>query len=112
MSARISARKNLGLELEAALFAGGLREAALLLEQHHAEAVEASVAQGLAVLGHVHAEAARAAGTGGQEHELVDDLLVAHALLVAQLDQEFHQVADREVGRVALGAIAELLADA
>jgi hypothetical protein len=92
--------------------ARGLRQAALLLEQHHAEAVESCVPEGLAVLGRVHAEAARTTGAGGQEHEAIDDLFGAHALLVAQVNQHLHQVTDREVRRVTLRAVAELLADA
>ncbi len=104
--------EELGREVDAGLLAGGLREAALLLEEHDAEAVEAGVAQGLAVLGHVHAEAARTAGPGGDEHVAVDDLSGRHALVVAQVGQELHQVAHGEIGRVALAAVAELLAGA
>ena len=58
------------VEREADLFAGGLLEAGLLLEEHDAEAIEAGVAQGFAVLGDVHAEAARAACSRGQEDVL------------------------------------------
>src|SRR5690606_15391807 len=91
---------------------GGLRETALLLEEHHAEAVKARVAERLAVLGRVHAEAAGAAGTGRQKDVFVDDLLGRHALLVAEMDQDLDQVPHREIGRITLPAIAELLADA
>ncbi len=100
------------LELEPALLAGGLGKASLLLEQHHAEAVEARVAQGLPVLRYVHAKAARPARARRQEHELVDDVLGAHPLLVTQVDEVLHEVSDREVRRIALRAVAELLADA
>ena len=55
------------VQLEADVVAGRLLEAAGLLEEHDAEAVEAGVAQRLAVLGDVHAEAARAARAGGEE---------------------------------------------
>ncbi len=99
------------VHLEALLLAGRLLEAALLLEQQHAEAVEAGVAQRLAVLGDVHAEAARAAGAGGQEDVVLDDLLGRDLLIVAQPGQVLDQVADGEVGRVALAAVAELLAE-
>src|SRR5690606_26456786 len=54
---------------------------------------------------------AGAASAGREEDELVDDLLGAHPLLISQVDQELHQVADGEVRRVALGAVSELLAD-
>src|SRR5262249_36239241 len=74
-------------------------------------AVEAGVAQGLAVLGDVHAEAAGAAGAGREEEVLLDDLFARQALLVAQHLEVLHQVADREIRRVALGAVTELLAD-
>ena len=103
--------KNFGFIFEALLLAGGLLEAALLLEQQHAEALEAGVAQRLAVLGDVGAEAAGAAGAGGHEHVVLDDVLDRDLLLVAQPGQVLHQVADGEVGRVALPAVAELLAE-
>ena len=67
-------------EVEVHLQAGfgvGLAQAAGLLEQQHAEAVEPGVAQRQAVFGFVHAEAARAAGAGGEEHVPVDDFLLA-----------------------------------
>ena len=51
-----------------------------LLEQQHAETVEARVAQRQAILGFVHAEAARAAGAGGEEDVAVDDFLLGQAL--------------------------------
>ena len=72
------------VHLEADVLAGGLREAARLLEEHDAEAVEAGVAERLAVLGDVHAEAARAAGAGREEDVVLDDVLGRHAVLVAQ----------------------------
>ena len=65
------------VQLEARLFARRLLEAARLLEEHDAEAVEAGVAERLAVLGDVHAEAARAARARGEEHVVLDDLLGA-----------------------------------
>src|SRR5690606_31641388 len=101
--------EELRLELEPRLLARGLAEPALLLEQHHAEPVEARVAQRLPVLGDVHAEAARPARPGRQEHVVFDDLPGGEALLVAQVDQELYEVADREIGRIALRAVTELL---
>ena len=80
-------------------------------KRHDAEAVEAGVAQRLPVLGDVHAEAARAARAGGEEDVLLDDVLGRHAVLVAQRDEVLHEVADGEVRRVALPAVAELFAD-
>ena len=61
--------------------ASALVQAAALLEQQHAEAVEAGVAQRQAVLGFVHAEAARAAGARGEEDVAVDDFLLGQPLL-------------------------------
>ncbi len=59
-------------------FSPGSPEAALipscLLEEQDAETVEAGVLQGEAVLGLVHAEAAGAAGAGGEEHVVVHDV--------------------------------------
>ena len=104
------APKNLRVHLEAGVAARGLFESSLLLEQEHAETVEAGVAQGLSVLGHVGAEAARAAGAGGDEEVAVDDVVLRHAPLVPHVLQDLHQVADGEVGGVALAAVAKLLA--
>ena len=99
-------------EVEVHLQAGfgvGLAEAARLLEQQHAEAVETGVAQGQAILGFVHAEAARSAGAGGEEDVAVDDFLLGQALLFQAL-QILHQVADGEVSGVALAVVAVFLA--
>ena len=101
------------VQLQTAGFTSRLAEAALLLKQHYAEAVETRVAQGLAVLRHVHAEAARAAGASREEHVVVDDLFRGEALLVAQMNQVLNQVADGEVRGVALlRLVAEFLAHA
>src|SRR5215472_16264360 len=90
-------------------FGVGLGEAAGLLEEEHAEAVEPGVAQGEPVLGFVHAEATRPAGAGGEEDVAVDDFLLRDALLFEAL-QVLDQVADGEVGGVALAVVAVLLA--
>ena len=90
-------------------FGVGLAQAARLLEQQHAEAVEPGVAQRQPVFRFIHAEAARAARAGGEEHVAVDDFLLAEALLFQAL-QILHQVADGEIGRIALAVVAVLLA--
>ena len=77
-------REERRVHLEADVVAGRLLEAAGLLEEHDAEAVEAGVAERLAVLGDVHAEAAGAARAGGEEDVVLDDVLGRHAVLVAQ----------------------------
>ena len=80
-----------------------------MLEQQHAESVKARVAQRQAILGFVHAEAAGPAGAGGEEDVAVDDLLLGQALLFQALGK-LHQVADGEVGGIALAVVAVLLA--
>ena len=95
------------VHLEADALAGRLLEAAGLLEQQDAEAVEAGVTERLAVLGDVRAEAARAARAGRDEHVVLDDVFLRHAAL-AQTVEVLHEVADGEVRRVALAAVAVL----
>ena len=102
------AQEEIQVHLQAG-FGVGLAQPAGLLEQQHAEAVEPRVAQRQAVLGFVHAEAARPAGAGGEEHVAVDDFLLGQPLLFQAL-QILHQVADGEIGRVALAVVAVLLA--
>ena len=87
----------------------GLTQAAGLLEQQHAESVETGVAQRQPILGFVHAEAARSAGAGGEEHVPVDDFLLGQSLLFQAL-QILHQVADGEVSGIALAVITVLFA--
>ncbi len=110
MSAFSSVTKNRGENSSPASVAGRLAQAALLLEQQDAEAVEAGIAQRLPVFRDVGAEAARTAGAGGKEHARPDDLLDRHALAIAQVDQMLHEVADGEVRGIALRAVAEFLA--
>ena len=95
-------------ELQPWLAAGGL-DAVASLKQQHAEAVEAGILQRKAILRLIHAEAARAAGAGGEEDVVVEDLLAGHAFLLQQL-QIPHQIADGEISRIALAVVAELLA--
>ncbi len=102
------AEEEVDVEGEAGLGVG-LGEAAGLLEEQDAEAVVAGVAEGEAILGLVHAEAAGTAGAGGEEDVAVDDVLLGEALVFEVLEV-LDQVADGEVGRVALAVVAELLA--
>ena len=95
------------VHLETDALARRLLEAAGLLEQQHAEAVEAGVTERLAVLGDVRAEAARAARAGRDEHVVLDDVFLRHAAL-AKTVEVLHEVADGEVRRVALAAVAVL----
>ncbi len=86
----------------------GLGQAAGLLEQQHAEAIETGVPQGQAIFRFIHPEAAGSAGAGREEDVAVDDFLLGNPLLFQGL-QILHQVADREVRRVALAVVAILL---
>ena len=90
-------------------FGVGLAQAAGLLEQQHAEAVEPGVAQGQAVFGFIHAEAAGTAGAGGEEDVPVDDFLLAETLFFEALEV-LDEVADGEIGRIALAVVAVFLA--
>ena len=74
------AQEEIDVHLQAGLGVG-LRQAAGLLEQQHAEAIEPGVAQREAVLRFIHAEAARSAGAGREEHVAVDDFLLGNSLL-------------------------------
>ena len=84
-------------------------QAALLLEQQDPEAVKAGIAQRLAILRDVATKTAGTAGARHDEHVAVDDLLWRQTLRV-QLVQALDQVADVEIGRVALAPVAELFA--
>ncbi len=95
-------------ELQSRLAAGCL-DAVGLLEEQYAEAIEAGILQREAVFGLVHAEAAGSAGAGGEEDVVVDDLLAGLSLLL-QILQVAHQVADGEVGGIALAVVAVLFA--
>ena len=95
-------------ELQSRLAAGRL-DAIRLLEEQYPEALKAGVLQREAVFRLVHAKAARAAGAGGEEDVIIDDLLARLSLLF-QLLQVADQVADGKVSRIALAVVAELLA--
>ena len=95
-------------ELQPRLAGSGLQPVAVV-EQQHAEAVEARIFQREAILGFVHAEAARPAGARGKEDVVIENVLARHARLLERLEI-LHQVADREIGRIALPVVAVLLA--
>ena len=61
-------------------FARRRLDAVVLLEQQDAESVEAGVLQREAILGFVHAEAARPAGASGEEDVVIDDFLARNPL--------------------------------
>src|ERR1022692_4366567 len=90
-------------------FAGGRLHAVILLEEQYPEAGEAGVLQSQAILRLVHAEAARTTGTGGKEDVVVDDLVLRHAARLQALEV-LHQIANREVGGLALAVVAVFLA--
>ncbi len=92
-------------ELQAGLAARRF-DAVSLLEEQNAESVEACILQREAILGLVHAEAARAAGACCEEDVIVDDLLLRQSLLFEAL-QVAHQIADGEIRRVALAIISK-----
>ena len=75
-----------------------------LLEEENAEPVEAGVLDGEPVLRFVHPEAARSTRAGGEEHVIVDNVLARQPLGFERL-QVLDQVADHEVGRIALTVV-------
>ena len=87
-----------------------LVQSARLLKQQHAESIKARVAQCQAILGFVHAEAAGAAGAGGEENVTVNDLLLGQALLF-QASGQTAQGCHGEVRGVALAVVAVFLAE-
>jgi len=95
-------------ELQPRLTRSGL-DPLLLLEQEDAKAVEAGVLERESIFGFVHAEAARAAGAGGEKDIAVDDVLARHSLLFQAL-KVLDQVSDGEIRGIALAVISELLA--
>ncbi|MBI4263801.1 MAG: hypothetical protein HY657_05470 [Acidobacteria bacterium] len=96
-------------ELQARLARGG-PDAVGLLKQEHPEPVEARVLHAEAVLRLVHAEAARAARSRGEEHVVVDDLLAGEAGRFQMLEV-LDQMPDGEIRRIALAVVAVLLAE-
>ena len=90
-------------------FGFGLVQAAALLEQQHAELVEARVAQCQPVFGFIHAEAARAARAGSKEDVAVADFVFGKPFFFKVL-HELHQVPDGKVSGIALAVVAVFLA--
>jgi len=89
-----------------------LLEAALLLEEHDAEALESGIGKCLAIFSDVYAKTAGDTGAGGDEQVFLNNLLRGLAFLVAKLNQVLKQVSHGEIGGIALAAIAEFLFDA
>jgi len=96
-------------ELQPRLAGRGLDSVAILEEQD-AETIEAGVLEREAILGLVHAETARSAGTGGEENVVVEDVLARNAFLFEELEI-LDQIADREIGGIALPVVAIFLAE-
>ena len=99
-------------EIEVHLQAGfgvGLAQTAGLLNSRTRKPSNPALRSASRYCGFIHAEAARAASAGGEEHVLVDDLLLADALLFQGL-QVLHEVTDGEVGGIALAVVAVLFA--
>src|SRR5580704_15353312 len=96
-------------ELQPGLTRGRLNAIAVL-EQQHAEAVEAGVLQREAIFGFIHAEAAGAAGASGEENIVVENLLARNAFLFQKLEV-LHQVAHSEICGIALAVVPILFAD-
>ena len=90
-------------------FAGSGLDAVAVLEEQDAKAVKTRVLQGKTVLGFVHAEAAGPTGSGGEEDEVIENLLASQAFFLEEL-QVLHEVADGEIRRIALTIVAKLLA--
>ena len=98
-------------EISGELQAGVARcrlDAMVLLEKQDPEAPEARILQRHAVLGLVHAEAARSARPRGEKNVVVDDFL-ARETASFQRPQEFDEVADRKVSRITLPVVAIFL---
>src|SRR5205807_7471577 len=70
---------------------------------------EDRVFQSEAILGLIHAEAARPARARRKEDVVVQNLLAREALFLKKLEV-LHKVADREIGGIALAVIAKFLA--
>ena len=95
-------------ELQSRLARGGL-DAIAVFEQQDAEAIEARILQREAIFSFVHAEAAGTARTCSKEDVIVQNLLTRKAFFLQEL-QILHQIADREIRRIALAVVPEFLA--
>ncbi len=89
--------------------AGSRLDSVAVFEQQHAEAIEAGIFQREAILRLIHAEAARAAGAGGEENVVIQNLVARHPFFLQELEI-LHQVAHGEISRIALAVVAELFA--
>ncbi|MFZ0298755.1 MAG: hypothetical protein WAM13_10450 [Candidatus Sulfotelmatobacter sp.] len=89
--------------------AGGSLNPVAIFEEQDTKTVEAGVLQREAIFRLVHAEAARTAGTRGEEYEVVQDLFARQAFLLQKL-KVLHEIAHGEVGGITLAVVAELLA--
>jgi hypothetical protein len=92
-------------ELQAGIVGCGL-DGLLGLVEHDAESLIAGVLQRQPVLRFIHAEAAGTAGAGGEKNILFLNL-VARIALIFQRTQKLDEVADCEIGGIALAVIAE-----
>ena len=102
------AKSEIDGELQAGLSRSGL-DAVAVFEKQHAEAIEAGILKRKAILGFIHAEAARPARTRRKEDIVIQNLPAREAFFLQELEI-LHQVADGEVRGIALPVVAELLA--
>ncbi len=79
-----------------------------VLEEQHSETIEARILQREAILGLIHPEAARAAGTGSEENIVIQNVLARNAFLFQKLEI-LHQISHREICWVALPVVTEFL---
>src|SRR5262249_23694184 len=73
------------------------------------ETIKACILESEAILGFVHAEAARSARARGKENIIVQNLLARDTFLFKKL-KILHQVSDGEICRVALSVVAVFFA--
>ena len=92
-------------ELQTRLSGRGFNPVAVL-KQQDAETIEARVLQRKAVLGLVHAEAARPAGASGEKNKVVQNLAARETFFLQKLEI-LHQIADGKIRRVALAVVAK-----
>src|SRR5262249_40193391 len=85
-------------------------DAVAVLKEKNTEAVETGVLQREAVLGFVHAKAARPAGARGEENIIVEDVLARDSFFLATLEV-LNQIADREIGRIGGALVAVFVTD-
>src|SRR6516162_9030646 len=91
-------------------FSGFGLDSIAVFEQQDAEPVEARVLKGEPVFRLIHAETAGAAGTGRKEHVVVKNLLARDSFSLEELEV-LHQIADGEIGGIALPIVPEFFPD-